>query len=72
MIRLVRLFTGPDGRSRVDQAELRAAPDGRDVVSSWMGATRVRFEESPPRSALDWHDAPHRQLVITCRGRSSS
>jgi hypothetical protein len=68
VIRLVRLSTGADGQSRVDEVELRVTPDGRDLASPWMRATRIRFEESPPGSALDWHDAPRRQFVITLSG----
>lgn len=35
--------------------------DPSEVVS-------IYFKESPPRSALDWHDAPERQYVITLSG----
>jgi mannose-6-phosphate isomerase-like protein (cupin superfamily) len=68
MIRLVRLFTGPDGQSHVEERELDLEPAGRDVATRWMRAARVRFEESPPGSTLDWHVAPHRQFVVTLSG----
>ena len=68
MTRLVRLSTGPDGESHVEEHELPLEASGRDLATPWMPASRVRFAESPPGSDLDWHDAPHRQLVITLSG----
>jgi quercetin dioxygenase-like cupin family protein len=55
-----KLYTGADNASRVVEGELTL--DRRtDVVA-------VHFEESPPHSALDWHDAPEPQYVITLAG----
>lgn len=68
MIRQVRLFTGPDGQSYVEERTVPLAATGRDTASAWQDAGRVRFAESPPGSVLDWHDAPHRQYVITLSG----
>ncbi len=55
----IRLFTGPDGRSHVERVALPA-----DALS----ATSVRFAETPAGSALDWHDAPTDQYVVTLTG----
>jgi quercetin dioxygenase-like cupin family protein len=60
MMRCIRLFTGPDGRSHVEHTSL---PLG--VVQT---ATAVHFEETAAGSALDWHTAPHLQYVITLSG----
>ncbi len=68
MIKQVRLFTGDDGRSHVEQGEVALDPAGRNEASAWMPAGPVRFQEDPPGSALDWHDAPQRQYVITLAG----
>jgi hypothetical protein len=68
VIRLVRLFTGPDGRSHVEESTLDLAADGRDTATGWTDAGPVRFEQSPPGSTLDWHDAPQRQYVVTLTG----
>jgi len=68
MIRLLRLFTGADGQSHVEEELVDVLPSGRDLASTWTPADAVRFEESPPGSTLDWHDAPHRQYVITLTG----
>ena len=56
--RLVRLWT-EDGQSRFSE-EVGLLPSAP--------ARRVHAQESPPGSALDWHDAPCRQYVITLRG----
>jgi quercetin dioxygenase-like cupin family protein len=60
MIRLVRLYTGPDGQSHVERGT--AAPVDP------QSAREVRFEETPAGSALDWHVAPRRQYVVTLSG----
>jgi quercetin dioxygenase-like cupin family protein len=60
MTRCIRLFTGPDGRSHVEQAPL---PIG--VVQK---ARAAHFEESPAYADLDWHTAPCEQYVITLAG----
>ena len=59
MIRAIRLFPGSDGSSHVEEGYLDA---GRAAVTSLYVA------ESPAHSALDWHDAPERQYVITLSG----
>ncbi len=68
MIRLVVLATGADGQSHVEERTVTISPHGRDQASAWIAAGPVRFEESPPGSSLDWHDAPRRQLVVTLSG----
>jgi quercetin dioxygenase-like cupin family protein len=61
MIRAYHLSTGPDGHSHV----LR----GNIVDNELAAAESVLFEESPPHSSLDWHNAPTTQYVITLSGR---
>jgi quercetin dioxygenase-like cupin family protein len=60
MIRAVELSTGADGVSHVTETTV---PESRLI-----GAKAIRFEESPPHSALEWHDAPQRQYVVTLTG----
>ena len=55
----IRLFTGPDGQSHVERIAL---PEDA------LRATSVRFAETPAGSALDWHDAPVDQYVVTLSG----
>ena len=60
MSRCIRLFTGPDGRSHVEE---RPWPIGEKRM------TRLaHIEESPPGSSLDWHVAPCEQYVVTLLG----
>jgi hypothetical protein len=68
VIRLVRLFTGPDGESHIEESTLELDPAGRDHATAWLSGGPVRFQQSPPGSALDWHDAPQRQYVVTLTG----
>ena len=58
MSRLVRLWT-EDGQSRFSE---------EPALPAAAAARHVRAEESPPGSALEWHDAPCRQYVITLTG----
>jgi hypothetical protein len=66
--RLVRLFSGPDGESHVEETTLALVPNGRDRATPWHDATSIRFAESPPGAELAWHTAPQRQYVITLSG----
>jgi quercetin dioxygenase-like cupin family protein len=59
-IRCIRLWTGDDGLSHVEETTI---PDGR-----LEAATGIRFAETPAGSALDWHEAPQRQYVLTLSG----
>jgi quercetin dioxygenase-like cupin family protein len=55
-----KFVTGKDNASHVLEGTLTL--DRRtDVVA-------VHFKESPPHSALDWHDAPEAQYVVTLAG----
>ncbi len=60
MIRCIRLFTGPDGRSHVEPITL--------TTGAVQAVKAVHVEESPAGSALDWHVAPCRQYVVTLSG----
>jgi quercetin dioxygenase-like cupin family protein len=55
-----KLYSGSDNASHVVEGTV-AQNDPSEVVS-------IYFKESPPHSALDWHDAPERQYVITLSG----
>jgi mannose-6-phosphate isomerase-like protein (cupin superfamily) len=69
MIRLVRLYTGEDGQSHVEEGTIPlSAGKGDDLISSWAPVTHIRFQESPAGSSFDWHNAPCRQYVITLSG----
>jgi quercetin dioxygenase-like cupin family protein len=60
VIGCIRLYTGPDGRSHVERADVPLGVAQR--VKS------ARFEETAAGAALDWHTAPCAQFVITLTG----
>jgi quercetin dioxygenase-like cupin family protein len=60
MLHAFRLFTGFDNASYVEEGSIE-----QSVTTS---ALSICFAESAPHSALDWHDAPVRQFVITLSG----
>lgn len=69
MIRLVRLYTNDKGETCFEEGEIPLTLKiGNDQACSWLPVTSVRFEESPPGSFLQWHNAPQRQYVVTLSG----
>lgn len=60
MIRAYQLCTGKDGHSHV----IRGSVVNNEVIA----VASILFEESPPHSSLDWHNAPVTQYVVTLSG----
>ncbi len=60
MIRAYHLSTGPDGHSHVIR--------GNIVNNEHVATESILYEESPPHSSLEWHNAPTTQYVITLAG----
>jgi quercetin dioxygenase-like cupin family protein len=60
MTRCVRLFTGLDQRSHVEEMNL--------PLGALEKAKVVHFEQSQPHASFDWHTAPCRQYVVTLTG----
>lgn len=60
MIPAYRLFTGPDGDSHVQRGSIA------ETIA--VAAQSVEFKETPAHSALDWHNDPIPQYVITLSG----
>lgn len=60
MIKAYYLCTGPDGHSHVTPGSVT----DKQVIA----AESIMFEETPPHSSLDWHNAPTTQYVITLAG----
>jgi quercetin dioxygenase-like cupin family protein len=60
MIKAYQLYTGKDGHSHV--------VSGGIVNNDVTAAETILFEETPPHSSLDWHNAPTTQYVITLAG----
>jgi hypothetical protein len=59
-----RLFTGADGKSRVEPIHLGQTP----AWTTGLVATKISFREDPVGRFLDWHPAPRRQFVIILSG----
>jgi hypothetical protein len=70
-LRVTRIYTGPDGKTKVEESELplKARDSGSDVSGS-MAVTSLQFRRTTPAYSLDWHPAPRRQLVVTLAGQS--
>jgi len=69
-IRLIRLFTGADGQSHFAVAEVEWEQlEAVNAISRSEPAQNIHFEETAAGASLDWHNAPHRQYVITLSGR---
>jgi quercetin dioxygenase-like cupin family protein len=60
MIKAYKLYTGADGNSHVQT--------GAVAEGQFNQAVSIRFQESPPHSFYDWHNAPAEQYVITLSG----
>jgi hypothetical protein len=69
VIRLVRLYTGADGQSHVEDGYVALMPEGPvNRASRKDGAETIYFEETAAGSSLDWHNDPHRRYVVTLAG----
>jgi len=62
---LFRLYTGADGKSRVEPIALDKTPDW----GKGLATTQISFREDPVGRFLDWHPAPRRQFVIILSGQ---
>jgi quercetin dioxygenase-like cupin family protein len=67
-IRLIRLFTGDDDESHIYVGEIEWT-EALNAISKSEQAQTISFEETSAGASLDWHNAPHRQYVITLSGR---
>jgi quercetin dioxygenase-like cupin family protein len=69
-IRLIRLFTGDDGQSYFHVGEIEwSEATALHTISRSVPAHTITFEEAAAGATMDWHNAPHRQYVITLSGR---
>jgi quercetin dioxygenase-like cupin family protein len=69
-IRLIRIFTGDDDQSHFSVGEIEWKETGAlNAISQREQAQTIPFEETAAGARLDWHNAPHRQYVITLSGR---
>jgi hypothetical protein len=70
-IKVTRLFTGPDGKTKVEEFEIPLKGQGRGTeLSSVVPVTGLQFRRTNQDYNLDWHPAPARQFVVTLSGES--
>jgi hypothetical protein len=60
-----RMFTGPDGRARVETIDLAKTAEW----TKGLPTTQISFSTWPVGRVLDWHPAPRRQFVIILSGQ---
>jgi hypothetical protein len=70
-MKVTRLFTGPDGKTKVEEYEVPLKPQGRGTeLSEAVAVESLQFRRTNQDYNLDWHPAPRRQFVVTLRGES--
>jgi hypothetical protein len=70
-IKVTRLYTGPDGKTKVEEYEVPLKPQGRGTeLSSTVAVKSLQFRRTNQDYNIDWHPAPTRQYVITLSGES--
>lgn len=68
-MQVVRLYTGDDGESHIEDLELPFEQVGHALRTATQGATGVQFSLLKPTQLVDFHTAPRRQYVITLQGQ---
>lgn len=70
-IMVTRLFTGADGKTKVEEYEVPLKAQGRGTeLSTTVAVKSLQFRRTNQEYDLDWHPAPNRQFVITLSGES--
>jgi hypothetical protein len=70
-VKITRLYTGPDGKTKVEEFEVPLKPQGQGTeLSTIVPARSVQFRRTNKDYNLDWHPAPTRQFVLTLSGES--
>lgn len=70
-IKVTRLFTGPDGKTHMEEFDVPLKAQGRGTeLSVTVPAKSVQFRRTNKDYFVDWHPAPTRQYVVTLSGES--
>jgi hypothetical protein len=70
-MKVTRLYTGPDGKTKVEEYEVPLKPQGRGIeLSETVGVESLQFRRTNQDYNLDWHPASRRQFVVTLSGES--
>lgn len=69
MMKVVRLYTGPDNKSHFEDLQIPLKDGGKvGFLSELMKATGVVFRETTGDYNYEFHTAPRRQLVVNLEG----
>src|SRR5262249_42837622 len=70
-VKVTRLYTGPDGKTKVEEFEIPLKPRDRSSdASGSVALTTLQVRRTNQNYFLDWHPASRRQLVVTLSGES--
>lgn len=70
-VKVTRIYTGADGKTKVEEFEIPLQPrDPGSDLSAAVAITSLQVRRTTPQYFLDWHRAPRRQLVVTLSGES--
>ena len=61
----IRLYTGDDGQTHLEETSLATHPE----LSNAVNTTNISFREHEAGRFIDWHPAPRRQYVICLSGQ---
>ena len=64
-VTVTRLYTGPDKQTHSEELQLNFS----DNALKLLPVSGAELHVSAAGSTVDWHNAPHRQYVITLRGQ---
>lgn len=70
-VKVTRLYTGPDGKTKVEEYEVPLAAQANGTfLSQSVAVTGLQFRRTDQDYYLDWHPASNRQYVVTLSGES--
>jgi hypothetical protein len=70
-IKVTRIYTGPDGKTKAEEYEVPLKGQGRGTeLSATVGVKSLQFRRTNQDYYIDWHPAPQRQFVVTLSGES--
>src|SRR5260370_1822493 len=68
-VKVTRLYTGPDGKTKVEEYEIPLKAQGKGTeLSQTVAVKSLQFRRTNKDYDLDWHPAPNRQYVVTLSG----
>jgi hypothetical protein len=70
-IKITRIYTGPDGKTKLEEFEVPLKPQSRGTeLSETVAVSSLQFRRTNQDYNVDWHPAPRRQFVVTLAGES--